>query len=300
MAAMEHERGNPSSGRRKFFLDESSLEAIDRVVETVHKLRAPGGCPWDRKQTHHSLRPYLIEEAYEALEALDRVDSSEKLRDPAVSGPLRDEFGDVLMQVLLHSEMAGEVGAFRFADVARALDEKLIRRHPHVFGEVSVSGAEEVVKNWDAIKKEEKAAAGEAERPKSALDGIPKGLPALMRAEKTIDKVTKVGFQWPDLEGPLGKLKEEIEELSAAIRAGKKDAIEEEIGDLLFSVCNVAFLAKAKPEDALRGFLAKFERRFRFVEDSMRAEGKTLEKSTLEEMDRYWDVAKKKERETKA
>jgi MazG family protein len=287
---------------RKPFLDPKSLDAIDRVVETVHRLRAPGGCPWDQKQTHHSLRPYLIEEAYEALEALDRVDSPDRLADPTVRDPVREEFGDVLMQILLHSEMANEKGAFSFADVARTLDEKLIRRHPHVFGTVEVSGAEEVVKNWDEIKKKEKAAAGAGgeEKPKSALDGIPKGLPALMRAEKTIEKVTKVGFQWPDVEGPLAKLEEEIRELSAAIRAGKQKEIEEEIGDLLFSVCNVAYLTKTRPEDSLRAFLTKFERRFRFVEDSIRSEGKKLEDSTLAEMDRYWDLAKKQEKDARS
>jgi len=199
------------------------------------------------------------------------------------------------MQIALHSEMAHEAGAFSFADVARTLDEKLIRRHPHVFGETSVKDADEVVKNWDAIKKTEKAMI-QATLP-SALDGIPKGLPALARAEKAIDKVTKVGFQWPDIEGPLGKLEEEIRELTAAIRSGEKKAIEEEIGDLLFSVCNVAFMAKTRPEEALRGFLAKFERRFRFIEESFHAEGKKLEGSTLAEMDRYWDLAKKQERE---
>ena len=282
---------------RKTFLDAASLEAIDRVIETVHRLRAPGGCPWDQKQTHQSLRPFLIEESYEVLEVLDQIDSAEKLRDPKVRDALKEEFGDVLMQIALHSEMAREAGAFSFADVARTLDEKLIRRHPHVFGEAKVKDAEEVLKNWDVIKAGEKASAGET--PKSALDGIPKGLPALMRAEKTIDKVTKVGFQWPDLEGPLGKLEEEIRELVAAVRAGNQADIQEEIGDLLFSVCNVAFMAKTRPEDALRGFLAKFERRFRFVEDSFRAEGKKIEGSALAEMDRYWDLAKQREKEKK-
>jgi MazG family protein len=202
------------------------------------------------------------------------------------------------MQIALHAEIANEVGAFSFADVARTLDEKLIRRHPHVFGETKVSGADEVVQNWDKIKKAEKAVAPGSTSPAnpSVLDGVPKALPALVRAEKTIDKVTKVGFQWPDLEGPLGKLEEEIRELTAAVRAGDQKAIEEEIGDLLFSVCNVAFLAKTKPEDALRGFLTKFERRFRFIEDSMRAEGKEIQESTLAEMDRYWDLAKRQER----
>ncbi len=291
---------------RKSFLDAASLEAIDRVLETVHRLRAPGGCPWDQKQTHQSLRPYLIEESYEVLEVLDQIDSAEKLRVPNLRDALKEEFGDVLMQIALHAEMAREAGAFDFADVARTLDEKLIRRHPHVFGDAKVKDAEEVLKNWDVIKAGEKSAAADASpggnhasAPVSSLDGIPKGLPALMRAEKTIDKVTKIGFQWPDLEGPLGKLEEEIRELTAAIRAGNKSAIEEEIGDLLFSVCNVAFMAKTKPEDALRAFLAKFERRFRFVEAGFRADGKELKGSTLEEMDRYWDLAKKQERETK-
>lgn len=281
---------------RKYFLDAASLEAIDRVMATIHKLRAPGGCPWDMKQTHHSLRPYLIEETYEVLEVLDQIDSPERFKDPKIRDALKEEFGDLLLQIGLHSEMAGEVGAFTFADVARTLDEKLIRRHPHVFGEVKVSGSDEVVKNWDAIKATEKGGEKSKETPKKTLDGIPKGLPALARAEKTIDKVTKVGFQWPDVEGPLGKLEEEIRELSAAVRSGKQRDIQEEMGDLLFSVCNVAFLLKVKPEDALRGFLTKFENRFGFVEDSVRAEGKTLEGSSLAEMDHYWELAKKREK----
>lgn len=282
---------------RKPFLDAASLDAIDRVVETVYRLRAPGGCPWDQKQTPQTLRPYLIEEAYEVLEVLDQIDSLEKLKEPKLRDALKEEFGDVLMQVLLHAEIAREAGGFSFADVARTLDEKLIRRHPHVFGESTVKDADDVVKKWDQIKAGEKASSGEA--PKSTLDGIPKGLPALSRAEKTIDKVTKVGFQWPDVEGPLGKLEEEIKELSAAIRAGKQKDIEEEIGDLLFSVCNVAFMTKTRPEDALRGFLAKFENRFRHVENSILAGGKTLQESTLAEMDRHWDEAKRRERAEK-
>lgn len=286
-------KSDPSS--RKTFLDAASLEAIDRVIETVHRLRAPGGCPWDMKQTHQSLRPYLVEESYEVLEVLDQIDSPEKLRDPKIRDALKEEFGDLLMQIALHTEMTREAGAFAFADVARTLDEKLIRRHPHVFGETKVKDADEVLKNWDAIKKEEKAQTAAA-AASSALDGIPKGLPALMRAEKTIDKVTKVGFQWPDVEGPLGKLEEEIRELSAAVRAGEKKHIEEEIGDLLFSVCNVAFMTKTKPEDALRAFLAKFERRFRYVEEGFRRDGKKLEGAPLAEMDRYWDAAKAAEK----
>ncbi len=281
---------------RKNFLDAAALEAIDRVLETVHRLRAPGGCPWDQKQTPQSLRPYLIEESYEVLEVLDKVESREKLTHPGLRAALCEELGDVLLQIALHSEIASEVDAFTFADVARGLDEKLIRRHPHVFGDTQVAGTDEVVQNWNAIKAEEKASRAEPAAPMSTLDGIPKGLPALARAEKTIEKVTKVGFQWPDAEGPLAKLEEEIQELSIAIRAGKPKEIEEEIGDLLFSVCNVASLYKVRPEEALRGFLAKFERRFRFIEHSLAAEGKTPATSNLEEMDRHWNLAKQEER----
>lgn len=275
---------------RKTFLDAASLDTIDRVIETVHRLRAPGGCPWDMKQTHHSLRPYLVEETYEVLEVLDQVESPEKLKEPKIREHLKEEFGDLLLQIILHSEMASETGAFTFSDVARTLDEKLIRRHPHVFAGGTAKDAEEVVKNWNAIKAAEKGG-----NP-SALDGIPVGFPALQRAEKTIEKVTKVGFQWPDVEGPLGKLEEEIKELVTSIRAGDRAGIDEEIGDLLFSVCNVAFMTKTKPEDALRRFLKKFERRFRFVEDSIRVAGKKMEDSTLEEMDRYWEMAKRLEK----
>lgn len=284
------------SETRKPFLDASSLEAIDRVMETIHRLRAPGGCPWDIKQTHHSLRPYLVEETYEVLEVLDQIDSSERLKDPKIRDALKEEFGDLLLQIALHSEMANEVGAFKFGDVARTLDEKLIRRHPHVFGEVKVADSEEVVKNWDAIKKIEKDDG--STQKKGILDGIPKSLPALVRAEKTIDKVTKVGFQWPDVEGPLAKLEEEIRELCAAVRSGNQSDIAEELGDLLFSVCNVAFQLKLKPEDALRAFLTKFENRFRYVEESVQLSGKTLESSTLAEMDHFWDLAKKRPKGT--
>lgn len=282
---------------RRPFLDAASMEAIDRVLETVHRLRAPGGCPWDQKQTPQSLRPYLIEEAYEVLEVLDQTDSIERLKEPAIRDALKEEFGDVLLQIALHAEIAREAGAFSFADIATTLDEKLIRRHPHVFGDTTVKDADDVVLKWDEIKVGEKTKKNSA--PPSALTGIPKGLPALSRAEKTISKVTKVGFQWPDIEGPLAKLEEEIQELTAAVRAGKREEVAEELGDLLFSVCNVAFMLKQDPEVALRSFLAKFESRFTYVENAIQAEGKTLAESNLKEMDRYWDEAKRKEKEAK-
>ncbi|MBC7387150.1 MAG: nucleoside triphosphate pyrophosphohydrolase [Cryobacterium sp.] len=297
MSKLPGDESVTAGAERKPFLDAKSHDAIDRLLETIHRLRAPGGCPWDRKQTPQSLRPYLIEESYEVLEVLDQIDSIEKLKIPKLRDSLCEEFGDVLMQILLHSEIATEAGAFSFTDVVRTLDEKLIRRHPHVFGDATVADADDVVKKWDLIKAAEKA--GDAGRKLSALDGVPLAMPALARAEKTIGKVTKVGFQWPDVEGPLGKLEEEIRELSEAIRSGTQVQIEEEIGDLLFSVCNVAFMKKVRPEEALRGFLAKFDSRFRFVEEGLASEGKALPGATLTEMDKHWDEAKRRERSEK-
>jgi tetrapyrrole methylase family protein / MazG family protein len=276
------------------------LQALAKLIETVHRLRAPGGCPWDRAQTHQTLRPYLIEEAYEVLDVLDRVDGEGALKDDQIRGALREELGDLLMQVLLHSEMTREAGAFDIYDVATALDEKLIRRHPHVFGDVKVDSAESAFQSWEKQKAKEKASQPEA----SILDGLPKGMPALQRAARVLEKVTKVGFQWDDMQGPLGKVDEELAELKAEVlaleKAPKDDAlrarVESELGDLFFTLCNVAFLMKVTPEDALRSTLARFEGRFKHVERRLKEQGKTPEQSNLEEMDRYWEEAKKKER----
>lgn len=297
----------------------ADLSDFRTLIETIHRLRAPGGCPWDMKQTHHSLRPYVVEEAFEVLDVLDEIDSPEKLRDERVRGAFREELGDLLMQVLIHSELASETGAFDAYEVAKALNEKLIRRHPHVFGDAKADTVDSVLENWERIKAAEKAA---KEKNASILDGTPKGLPSLARAARVIDKVTRVGFQWPDLQGPLDKVEEEFRELrvelekmeaakkAAAAGAGAAPgpraqieasaAVTEEIGDLLFSLCNVAFVAGVNPEDALRAFLAKFEGRFRHVEARLREGGKTPQQSTLEEMDRYWDEAKRDERARKA
>ncbi len=272
-------------------MSDPRLTAAQEVIQTVHRLRAPGGCPWDREQTHQSLRPFVAEEAFEVIDALDHVDSPAALKDPAVRGPVVEELGDLLLQILLHSEMASETGAFDFGDVCRALNEKLIRRHPHVFGETQVSGSEEVLKNWDQIKAGEKAV-----KPESVLDGVPRGVPALQRSLKVIQKVTKVGFQWPDLEGPLKKIDEEWLELKEAIHQKDNDATSGEIGDLLFSIANVAHLLKLDPEASLRSTLSRFESRFRHVESRLREQGRKPEQATLDEMDRYWDEAKAKER----
>lgn len=297
-----------------------SLEALKpfaQLIETVARLRAPNGCPWDREQTHRSLRPYLIEEAYEVLDILDKLDdhsntdSSGNQDETAALRKLhssfKEELGDVLMQVLLHSEIAREKGVFDIFDVANTLNDKLMRRHPHVFGDVIADNADAALKTWEKQKALEKAMNQDA----SVLDGVPRGLPSLQRGTRVIEKVTRVGFQWKDLEGPLAKVDEELEELKTEISIYEKgheksvkkgldkkvndqikDKISNELGDLFFSLCNLAFLLKINPEDAFRGTLTRFETRFRHVEKRLKELGKSPDQSSLQEMDIYWDEAK--------
>ncbi len=255
------------------------------------------------KQTHQSLRQYLIEEAYEVLDVLDRIGSAEDLKKEEVRNPFREELGDLLMQVVLHAELTREAGAFDFYDVAAALNEKLIRRHPHVFADAKVDSVDGVLRNWEQQKAKEKGANPDA----SVLDGVPRGLPALQRAGRVIEKVTKVGFQWNDMNGPLAKVEEELAEMKAEVLelekvlksadseaaiGERRKKLESEIGDLFFTISNVAHLMKISPEEALRSTLARFESRFKHVERQLKAIGKTPEQSTLEEMDKYWDQAK--------
>jgi tetrapyrrole methylase family protein/MazG family protein len=281
--------------------------ALTRLIATVHRLRAPGGCAWDRAQTHQSLRQYLIEEAYEVLDVLDQIASTDDLKKEQVKGAFREELGDLLMQVLLHSEMASETGAFDIHDVAATLDDKLIRRHPHVFGDQVANNEETAFVTWEKQKAKEKAAKAMSGEGAGVLDGVPKGLPALQKAARIIEKVTKVGFQWNDMKGPLDKVEEELREmkvevlaLERAVQAKANDAelaaqrakLQSEIGDLFFTLANVSYLMKVNPEDALRGTLARFESRFNHVERKLREAGKTPDQSDLAEMDRYWDEAK--------
>ena len=270
-------------------------QAIIDVIETIRRLRAPDGCPWDKAQTHLTLRPYVIEEAYEVLAVLDQITSDEKVLEPKINSHFKEELGDLLMQVLLHSSMAEERSAFDFSDVAQALNDKLIRRHPHVFGDKKAGSVDAALVNWEKEKQKEKAPS------ESILDAVPRGMPALPRTTRVIEKVTKVGFQWPDLAGPLAKLDEEMNELKQEIKGvpGKLDpsdprraAIEGELGDLLFSVCNVAHMLGVNPEDGLRSTLSRFERRFKHVEASLKSIQKLPEQSTLEEMDTFWNEAK--------
>jgi tetrapyrrole methylase family protein/MazG family protein len=279
--------------------EEHAISVIKDLLKTVHRLRAPGGCPWDQEQTHASLKKFLIEETYETIEVLDQIHSPESFNDIRLKKAFIEEWGDVLLQILLNAEVASETHPdISFAEIARGLNDKMIRRHPHVFGETKVSGTEDVLKNWDAIKKDEK---GTAANP-SVFDGISAGMPPIARTLKVIQKVTKVGFQWPDLKGPMDKLEEEVAELKEALTHSDLEPdeylekIESEIGDILFSVANVASFLKLDPEAALRKTLRKFESRFRFVEDRLREAGKTPATSNLAEMDRHWDEAKKAER----
>lgn len=253
------------------------------LVEVMARLRSKTGCPWDREQDHASLKPYLLEETYEALEAIDAGDDDE----------LRKELGDVLLQVVFHAQIAAEEGRFTVGDVCRAIVDKLVHRHPHVFGDTQVEDADEVLQNWERIKKAER---GGGETPPSALDGVPQALPALLRAQRVQHKAARVGFDWPDADGPLDKVAEEFAELKEAWKEGKKEQTEEEFGDLLFALVNAGRFLDLTPEDALRRAVAKFERRFRAVEESYRVRGEDMADSTLEEMDRVWDTVKTQEK----
>jgi tetrapyrrole methylase family protein/MazG family protein len=259
--------------------------SFERFQETIAHLRAPEGCPWDQKQTHLSLRQYLLEETYEALEAIDAEDSE----------ALKEELGDVLLQIVLHSQIAVDDGEFRMADILEGINTKIIRRHPHVWGDVKVDDAEGVKANWETLKKQEKAAKnpGEAETHTSILDGVPKTLPALLQAFNYRERAARVGFDWAKIEDVYDTLQEEITELKMA----RTDAETlEELGDVLFSVVNLAGWLKADPEMALRGTNRKFARRFGFVEQSA---GDSLKTMSLEDMDALWKQAKQAEKRDK-
>jgi nucleoside triphosphate diphosphatase len=261
--------------------DAETLASLSRLVDVMARLRAPGGCPWDREQTFESLRPYLVEEAYEVLDAIDRGD---------LAG-LRDELGDVLLQVLFHSEIAAEGGHFRLADVATAIADKLVRRHPHVFADVTVRDADEVVQNWRRIKAEERRAAG-VEPDSGLLGGVPAGLPALARAQQVGEKLAHAGLDWPDLTAVLAKLDEERGELAEAVRSGDRAAAGRELGDLLLTLTSVARHLDVPAEMALRDALGRLARRVRHVEEAAREAGQALESLDASERDRLWDAAK--------
>ncbi len=261
------------------------------LVRIMAKLRDPdGGCPWDLKQTHQTLRRYVLEEAYEVAEAIDQGEPD----------ALCDELGDLLLQVVFHAQMATEEGIFEADDVCAAIVEKLIRRHPHIFGEVKVDGADEVLTNWDAIKTAEKVARGE-EQPKSILDGISSSLPALMAALEVSKRAVKSGFEWPDTRGVLDKVEEEYHELRSEIEGNAPtERISAELGDLLFTLVNVGRKLNIDPETALRAQLERFKRRFRHIEVRAAESDRLLNSLTLDEMEVFWQEAKEAEKNAKA
>jgi tetrapyrrole methylase family protein/MazG family protein len=250
--------------------------SFERFQETIAHLRAPEGCPWDRKQTHQSLRPYLLEEAYEVLDALDSGDLD----------ALREELGDLLLQIVLHSQIAVDDGEFHMADIIAAINEKIIRRHPHVWGSVDVANDQDVKVNWDKLKQAEKQ---EHENRQSRLDGVPKSLPALSQAFSYQDRAARVRFDWDTIEPVIAKVHEEIDEIIAAEDAESR---EREVGDLLFAVVNWARWLGVDPESALRETNNRFYRRFHYIEQQAAAQDRSVDQLPLAEMDALWEAAK--------
>jgi tetrapyrrole methylase family protein/MazG family protein len=253
----------------------TSFEAFQEIV--AH-LRAPDGCPWDKEQTHRSLRSHLLDEAYETLAALDSE----------VPDKMTEEFGDLLLQIVLHAQIASEEGEFNMVDVLKGIYSKILRRHPHVFGDIQVDGVKGVLQNWEKLKADERQA--NSENKKGPLDGIPLALPALIQAQEYQDRAARVGFDWPKIEGVLEKIAEEIQEVR---EAADEDELEAEIGDLFFALVNLARWKKVDAESALRGTNIRFRERFTYVEAGAKKQGKKLSEMTLDEMEALWQEAKK-------
>lgn len=264
-------------------MSESANDRFGELVQIMARLRGENGCPWDREQTHASIKPYLLEETYEVLESIDE-------NDPA---KLEEELGDLALQVVFHAQMADEAGLFTIADVLRGINEKLRRRHPHIFGDVKADTAQEVLFNWEQIKKlEREKAQGHA----SLLDGVPRELPALLRAHRLQEKASRVSFDWNEARQVFQKVEEELAELRAAMESEQPDRMEAELGDLLFSLVNLGRFIAVNPEDALRKTIARFIARFQYIEEELARRGKAPGQVTLEEMDALWAEAKAKGR----
>ena len=263
---------------------EDAGEKFGELVRIMARLRTPGGCPWDRNQTFDTIKAYLLEETYEVLDAIDAQDWD----------GLAEELGDLLLQPVFFAEMATEKRLFTISDALDAINTKLVRRHPHVFGTGTADTPEDVKKRWDEIKAEEKAAKGTAKNG-WLLDGIPRSLPALVEAEKISVKVAGAGFDWPDAQGVLDKIQEEAAELVAAQESARQEELEHELGDLLFSVVNLARFLRLDPEQALRKANGRFRRRFGYVEERVRESGRELKETSLGEMEEHWQAAKRLE-----
>jgi len=255
--------------------------SFDELVQLMQRLRGPDGCPWDRKQTLPSLKPFVIEESYEVVDAIDRDDRA----------ALVEELGDFLLQAVFIAELTREEGSFDIYDAVTAIHDKLVRRHPHVFGDVEANDAEEVLVNWEKLKNEERKAEN-----KSVLSGVPQSLPALLRAARLTEKAARVGFDWRRTEDVFDKVNEEIAELHEAIASADETKVHDEVGDLLFTIANIARKLNVNAEEALQSTNRKFTRRFGSMESRVRESGRNVDDLTLEEMDTLWDEAKAAER----
>jgi tetrapyrrole methylase family protein/MazG family protein len=261
-------------------MDTSKESAMARLLEIMRKLRSEQGCPWDREQTLQTLKPFLVEECYEVLEAIDSGDRRH----------LEEELGDVLLQIVFQSQICAEEGSFTFEDVANHISNKLLRRHPHVFGDVKVADSQEVLKNWETIKRSEK---GDA--PSSVVDGVPRSLPALNKAQQIQKKASRVGFDWDNVDGVIAKIDEEVAEVKQALTEQNPERIKAEIGDLLFAAVNLSRFLGHDAEDALNLTISKFVRRFKSIERHLHQEGRKVTDCKLDELDAIWNEIKKAE-----
>jgi len=264
--------------------EEAPDDPFRRLCWIMERLLAPDGCPWDREQTHQSLAQYLIEETYEVVDAIATEDEED----------LKEELGDVALQVVFHAALAARDGRFDIDDVLRTICDKLIRRHPHVFGETLAETPREVLANWEQIKKSEKA---DKQRDHSLVAGVPNHLPALQKAHRLQERVTRVGFDWPSIQGALDKVREEFSELQEEIETRDRERLFHEMGDLLFALTNVARFLKIQPEEALQAANGRFIRRFRHIERRAAEKGRELKQMTLEEMDALWEESKSQEKD---
>lgn len=264
-------------------MTESPRDLFQQLLDIMARLRGADGCPWDREQTRSSLKPFLLEEAYEVLEAIEDGDESH----------LAEELGDVLLQVVFHAQIGAEDGTFDMAEVLRRLNDKLTRRHPHVFGDARAATAGDVLRQWELLKVRESEQAG---RRRSLVDGVPRALPALLRAQRTQGKAARVRFDWPDAAAALDKVEEELREAREAMAGGDPARVREELGDVLFSTVNAARLAAVDAEDALHSAIEKFRERFAAMEAALAAQGKSVTTVDPDELERSWQTAKARER----
>lgn len=277
---LDEQKENPVSGA--LLIEPPDCYGMDDLLEVMRRLRSEDGCSWDKQQDHFSLRPYLLEEAYEVVEAINS-------KDPV---GLQEELGDLLLQVVFHCQVAGEAKEFMFADVVHGITAKLIRRHPHVFGSAQVKGADEVIRCWEEIKRQEKASQG-CQAGTCAAD-VERSFSALIRAVKVQKKASRLGFDWAEINGALQKAKEELGELESVYKTGDQDRIEEEFGDFLFALVNVARFLNVDPEVALSSAVEKFLRRFAYIEKKVKEECGKFSCFTLVELDKWWEEAKNK------